>query len=775
MELVNIGRYANSNDGDSIRDSFSKINDNFTEVTTTLETLSTGVSDTQIILDGKQDTLVSGVNLRTLNGESILGSGNVEIILSSLTDEELRASPVPVVDTLCGAIGEDIKVILNGVADSGVIANDKIDNLISILTLTNQYVDNIESLLSNDGQQDAALLPLLNSINANLVAIGTNTEFTTDIVDGINTLSAKLPPIIGRLAANQSLSVVFAEGEISSFSNIIPKGQKNSAESVPVVLASDSQLSVSIDGSSIATEDTLLTLKTELLALLGLMNNKLPSIGQKTKSDSVSVVMASDAVLPVTIQDASIDVNVSNSFASEDTLLSVKAEVSSVGSKLDSLSSKIPGLGQTTKDGSISVVLASDDTITVDNLSGVETKIEAVANKIPQLGQKNKDGSLPVVIAGDNGLASESTLLDTLTALSSINTKTPTVGQKNSTGSVPVVLASDHAPLSVSVAEITNADIASETTLSSLNAKLPTIGQHPKSNSVSVVMASDSSLAVSVDNLSGLALDTSVNAVKSSIDALRSDFNGKIPSVGQKTGNNSIPVVLASDTNLSVTVGDIGSGASDASVISVGQKIDAVGAKIPTLGQKTKSGSLPVTLASDDGIALDTSVISVKASVDATKTVIDTLNTKTPSLGVKTSANSSPVVIASDQAAIPVTFGEGTSINVNVGNTDLAKETTLQTSNNKLTSINASLLSIDGKLPVKGEHESANSVSVVLAYDHSVIDVKQVELNYSYSYSWDADGNLSSESRMVNGSTETRTYSWDSNGNLTNISAWSLI
>ena len=43
-------------------------------------------------LSGKQDTLVSGTNIKTVNGSSILGSGNLEVGAVAMTDAEVEAA-----------------------------------------------------------------------------------------------------------------------------------------------------------------------------------------------------------------------------------------------------------------------------------------------------------------------------------------------------------------------------------------------------------------------------------------------------------------------------------------------------------------------------------------------------------------------------------------------------------------------------------------------------------------------------------------------------------
>jgi hypothetical protein len=61
-QTINVGAAPNDGTGDTLRDSFVKTNDNFTDVYT-----------------NKQDTLVSATNIKTVNGSSILGSGDLTV------------------------------------------------------------------------------------------------------------------------------------------------------------------------------------------------------------------------------------------------------------------------------------------------------------------------------------------------------------------------------------------------------------------------------------------------------------------------------------------------------------------------------------------------------------------------------------------------------------------------------------------------------------------------------------------------------------------------
>jgi hypothetical protein len=63
IQNINVGATANDGNGDPLRSAFIKCNDNFDDLDTT-----------------KQDTLVSGTNIKTINSDSILGSGNINLV-----------------------------------------------------------------------------------------------------------------------------------------------------------------------------------------------------------------------------------------------------------------------------------------------------------------------------------------------------------------------------------------------------------------------------------------------------------------------------------------------------------------------------------------------------------------------------------------------------------------------------------------------------------------------------------------------------------------------
>jgi len=179
-------------------------------------------------------------------------------------------------------------------------------------------------------------------------------------------------------------------------------------------------------------------------------------------------------------------------------------------------------------------------------------------------------------------------------------------------------------------------------------------------------------------------------------------FTTRTPTVGQKTGAASSPVVLASDQSaLSVTDGG-GSltvdGAVSVSNFPATQPVSAAALPLPagaateatlatrlteatfaartnTLGQKAATGSMPVVLASDQPAVPVSGAVSVSnfpatqpvsaaalplpagAATEATlatRLTEATFAARTNTLGQKTAAASAPVVLASDQPAINV-------------------------------------------------------------------------------------------------------------------------
>jgi hypothetical protein len=66
-QTINVGTTANDGTGDALRNAFIKSNSNFDE-----------------LYANKQDNLVSGTNIKTLEGQSLLGAGNIDLTKSDV-------------------------------------------------------------------------------------------------------------------------------------------------------------------------------------------------------------------------------------------------------------------------------------------------------------------------------------------------------------------------------------------------------------------------------------------------------------------------------------------------------------------------------------------------------------------------------------------------------------------------------------------------------------------------------------------------------------------
>jgi len=64
-----------------------------------------------ILLDGKQDLLISGVNIKTINNESLLGSGNIDISGGSTTTVLDTLTSSSATDALSANQGRVLNVI----------------------------------------------------------------------------------------------------------------------------------------------------------------------------------------------------------------------------------------------------------------------------------------------------------------------------------------------------------------------------------------------------------------------------------------------------------------------------------------------------------------------------------------------------------------------------------------------------------------------------------------------------------------------------------------
>jgi hypothetical protein len=239
--------------------------------------------------------------------------------------------------------------------------------------------------------------------------------------------------------------------------------------------------------------------------------------------------------------------------------------------------------------------------------------------------------------AGASTAASQST---GNTSLSNIDTKTPALGQALAAASIPVVLTAAQQTALTPPAAITGyATSANQTTgntsIGSIDTKTPALGQALAAGSVPVVLpVAQITTLTPPAAITGYATETTlgsglgaVTETAPSTDTASSGVNGRLQrlaqkltslialfptSVGQKAKSAALAVTLASDEDLLVINGSVTETAPGTDTASSGlngrlqriaQRLTSLIALLPaSLGQKTKSASLAVTLASDEDL-----------------------------------------------------------------------------------------------------------------------------------------------------------------------------
>jgi hypothetical protein len=250
-------------------------------------------------------------------------------------------------------------------------------------------------------------------------------------------------------------------------------------------------------------------------------------------------------------------------------------------------------------------------------------------------------GTITANIGTTNGLALDATVAKlTIAQGAALGTNTLALIGGSVTTASPAYTTGQISPLSLDTTGALRVNVTAGATSGTVAQGSTTAGQSGNFIQAAVTTAAP---AYTTGQTSPLSLTTT--------GSLRIDNSSWIgstaPTVGQKTMANSVPVVIASDNGLIVAQGSTTSGQS-------GQLV--MGAVTTAAPAYTTAQSSPISLDTTGNIRIQ---------------MASWIGSTAPTVGSKTSANSVPVVIASDQGAVAVTAAQATAANLNaqvVGN-----------------------------------------------------------------------------------------------------------
>lgn len=202
-----------------INERIEQLSENVSGAAATKEELAEAVTTLNGSIATKQDTLVSGTNIKTLNGESILGEGNIvlNVDTSSLaTKEELESLTNEVItnEEVSAAAFNEINDRINAISEnvSGTtVTKEEFESTVTTLnesittkadaTATNEAITGLQTSVNGIGESLAnyATTEALNTKITNITnEILTNEEITAT---ALTNLDARIKEIIARLDA----------------------------------------------------------------------------------------------------------------------------------------------------------------------------------------------------------------------------------------------------------------------------------------------------------------------------------------------------------------------------------------------------------------------------------------------------------------------------------------------------------------------------------------------------------------------------------------------
>lgn len=439
-------------------------------------------------------------------------------------------------------------------------------------------------------------------------------------------------------------------------------GQKTSADSLPVVLASD-QPDVPVSVASLplpagaATEATLATRLADAT-----FTARVNTLGQKTSANSTPVVLASDqSAVPVTdgggsiTVDGTVTANIGTTGGlALDATLTGGAQRARVTDGVSDAAVKPASTAPLATDPALVVAISPNSSVSTTNASVGANGAAAPAASTQVGGSDGAALQAARVFDLDTGAGAEYDL--------GVSVRLPGAGGSVAGGTAANPLRTDPtgtttqpvsaASLPLPAGAATEATLAGVLTTAAFQARINTLGQKTSANSTPVVLASDQS-AVPV-----------------------SDGGGSITVDGTVAVSNFPAVQPVSDNGGSLTVDT-----PQLPAALVGGRLDAnvggwLGSTAPTVGAKTSANSLPVVLASDQA-ALPVTDNGGSLTVDGTVAVSNFPATQ-PVSGTVTANQGSPAAVA-NAWPIKVSDGVNTAGLTNVSGAQALKVDVVQT------------------------------------------------------------------------------------------------
>lgn len=413
----------------------------------------------------------------------------------------------------------------------------------------------------------------------------------------------------------------------------------------------------------------------------------------------------------------------------------------------------------TTAQGNLASILATVATAAnqgteIGHLSTIDTNLAALSAKFSPLGQQASAASVSVAVASDQTVPISASSLplpigaSTEATISAMNAKFTTTGSglrvDGSAVVQPVSATSWPLPTGAATAANQGTEI---TSLASIDGKLTTTANGLKVDGSAVTQPVSAASLPLPAGASTAANQATANTSLASVD-------GKCPSQGQKLMAASLPVVIASDqSSVPITVASLplpAGAATAANQVTANSSLSSIDGKLTGVALDSSLQSILTDLnkltftatrllIDGSGVTQPVSAASLPLPAGAStaanqataNTSLSSIDGKMNSLGQKVMAASMPVTIASDQASIPVGASQvGTwTVALSAGSSVIGHVIVDSSALPTGASTEATLAAASAKLPATlGQHAMAASMSVAIASDQGAVPISAASL-----------------------------------------------